>query len=86
MFKYRVMVKVDLGKLSKSIGGLLDEVNDTMHGFGFDETAHLISEVETHTFTVPRAVTAIELAKISLEFETVIKAAHPAVIEVYITS
>lgn len=50
-YTYRFPVTANLGKLIPSVGAMMDSVNETMRGFGFNEKASLRSEVMELVFT-----------------------------------
>ena len=57
---YQIILHIDLGKFSSEVGTMMDQVNETMHSFGFPETAIVTSELSLGTLTVSRPLTADE--------------------------
>ena len=51
IYKYSIKVRLKLSDMLDSVKKIEDEINSTMHGFGFSENMHISSEYQLLTIS-----------------------------------
>ena len=77
---YSIYAKFNLEKMSTAAARLVNDLNETMQGFGFSEELHLESTICIGQLTVSRALTNTEVQGIiRLALETLVKNGLPVI-------